>query len=198
MPKHRNSSWQGWALLLAFPALQSCSVFPQLIKHRDALTPEEHMQLGEAYEAQGLKEDAGHQYESALGFRKKYIPALIARGNLAFENRNLEKAETYYRKVLRIDANHAGANNNMAMICLARGRDLDQAERFVQTALKENTPLKPYALETLAVIYIETNRYPEARKALDEADHIAPSNDAALCEQLLKTRKKIQTNPNLP
>ena len=192
MPECRDLARRAWLLLLAFPALAACSAFPQLIAHRDALTPQEHVQLGASYEAQGLQDDAGRQYEAALHQKKKYIPALIARGNLAFAGGDLQKAEADYRQVLRKAPGHPGANNNMAMILLARGKDLDQAERYVRIALKEDTPLRPYILETLASIYIREDRFPEALEALNEADSAASPDDVPLREQLAKTRGRLQ------
>jgi len=179
-----------WAILclIIFPA---CSSFPQLVRHSDPLTPEEHLQLGASYEAQGLTEPAGKQYEEALRLNKKYIPALIAEGNLAFEKGDIKKAEARFRRVLRINPNHAGANNNLAMVYLTKGKDLNTAGRYAQTALKQEGPLRPYVLETLAEIYIRQARIPEARKMLDEAAAAAPADDKALWTQLATTRKNL-------
>jgi len=154
------------------------------------------MQLGASYEAQGLTEAAGGQYDAALRLQSHYIPAHIARGNLAFSGGNLKKAEACYRRVLRLDRNHAGANNNLAMVFLERGKDLKKAERYAQTALKQGGPLRPYVLETLAEIYIRQARAPEARKVLDEADAVAPSDNTALREELDKTRVKLAIKQN--
>ena len=176
-------------------ALPACATFSPLVRHSDPLTPDQHMQLGASYEAQGLTESAGQQYEAALRLQKKYIPAHIARGNLAFASGDLRKAEVCYRQVLRLDRNHAGANNNLAMVCLTRDKDLDKAERYAQTALKQGGPLRPYVLETLAELYIRQARSSEARKILDEADASAPLDDTALREQLAKTRANLAMSP---
>jgi Tfp pilus assembly protein PilF len=104
---------------------------------------------GLSYESQGLKDPADDQYAAALRLEKKYIPAHIARGNLAYAAGDLKKAEASYRRALRIDPNNEGANNNMAMVLLQRGKDLDKAERYAQTALKQNGTLRPYVLDTL-------------------------------------------------
>jgi len=131
------------------------------------------------------------RYEAALQNKKKYTPGLIVLGNLAYERGDLKRAEGFYRQVLRTDRNDAGANNNLAMVYLTRGKNLDKAERFARIALRQGGPLQPYVLETLASIYLRQNRTLEARKILDEADGEAPSDNAALCEQLSKTRDKL-------
>jgi len=181
-----------WACPLILSVLQACSAFPQLVRHADPLTPDEHLRLGASYEDQGLRENAVQQYASALHLQKNNVPALIALGNLAFKNGDLHEAEARYRQALHWDSSHAGANNNLAMIYLSRGKDLNTAEKFALTALTQGGPLKPYALETLAGIYIQQGRYAEARTSLDEADAAAPFDHKALREQLAKTRGKLQ------
>lgn len=181
-----------WPLLMAWGALSACSSFSHIVRHSDPLTPDQHMQLGASYETQGLKEDARQQYEAALHLQRKYEPALIALGNLAFESGDWKGAEKRYRQVLRGDRDHAGANNNMAMVFLARGKDLDKAEQFAQTALKQGGALRPYVLETLASIYIRQSRTLEAQKCLDEADAAAGIENTALREQLAKTREALE------
>ena len=175
-------------VLVIFP---SCSTYSLLVRHTDPLTPEQHMQLGASYEAQGLTEAAGQQYEAALRLQKKYIPAYIAKGNLAFVSGDLKKAETCYRQVLRLDRNHAGANNNLAMVYLSLGKDMDKAERYAQTALKQEGSLRPYVLETLASIYMQQGRTSLAWKVLEEAESAAPFDDPVLCAQLAKTREVL-------
>ncbi len=193
-----NRKYIDWSIgraglfFLLMTVLPACSTFPQLVRHSDPLTPEQHLQLGAAYETQGLKENAGQQYASALHGDKKNIPALIAIGNLAFERGELKKAEACYRRVLRLDPNHAGANNNLAMVFLSRGKDLDKAERHAQMALKQEGPLRPYVLDTLASIYIQQDRRSEAWKILDEADAAAPSDNQVLRDQIAKTRERLE------
>ena len=151
------------------------------------------MQLGASYEAQGLKENANQQYQAAHRIQNNYIPAIIAQGNLAFERGDLKTAETRYHRVLHLEPNHAGAHNNLAMIYLTRGEKLDEAERHLEAALKQEGPLRPYALETLASLYIQQGRVSEARSVLEEADAVASSDNPALCEQLSKTREKLES-----
>jgi tetratricopeptide (TPR) repeat protein len=149
------------------------------------------MQLGASYEAQGLFESAAREYESALRRKQEYIPARMALGNLAFAAGDLKKSAARYREVLRLDADHAGANNNLAMVCLARGKDMDKAERYLRTALKQQGPLRPYVLETLAVLRLRQGRFSEAEEALDEADGLAPPDNSDLLARLIETRREL-------
>ncbi len=192
MPGRDAPGRAAWAAVLSAVLLQGCAAFPQLVRHADPLTPEQHVALGASYEAQGQKEDAGREYDAALRGPQPYIPALMARGNMAFESGDMEKAAGFYRRVLWLDRNHAGANNNMAMVFLARGKekDLKRAEKFAGRALKQGGPLRPYVLDTLASIYAQQGRVAEARAALDEAVSSVPPGNEALRKQLMERREK--------
>jgi len=190
---NRNRLFFMFFLMLG--VLAGCSTMSsRMVRHSDPLSPDQHRQLGATYEAQELLELADQQYEAAIHLDKKYIPALIARGNLAFQNGGFKKAESFYRRVLRISPRHAGANNNLAMVYITRGKDLAKAEQHANRALEQGGPLRPYVLETMASLYIQQARLPEARKILDEADAVVSADNKALCEQLVKTREKLELN----
>lgn len=185
----RHRAWLGVLILTIF--CQGCSALPQLVRHRDPLSAEEHVRLGASYEAQGLQEEAVDQYKTALQLQKNSIPALMAWGNLAFAKRDWKNAQACYRRILRLDPTHAGANNNLAMVYVSMGTHLDIAEHCAQTALTQGGPLKPYVLDTLATIFIKENRSTEARKALDDALAAAPEGNKPLRDQLSKTRESL-------
>src|ERR1039458_4095365 len=93
-PNRRLFHRMGLAIPILFVLCQGCSVFPQLVRHRDPLSPEEHVRLGNSYEAQGLQLEAADQYKAALALKTNNIPALIAWGNLAFTMGDWNRAET--------------------------------------------------------------------------------------------------------
>ena len=51
-------------------------------------------------------------------------------------------------------------------------------------AVAQGGPSKPYALETLATVYLRQGRHDDARKALDEAEASAAPGDHALLAQI--------------
>ena len=178
-------------LWLCVPHLPACSSLPRMNVPHDPLTAEDHVALGTAYEAQGLKDLAAREFQAALEQRKDYPPALISLGNLAFEAGALADAEEYYRRVLEVDSSQPSANNNLAMVYLQRGERLAEAERLARTALAQGGPLKPYVLETLANIYFRQGRHREVKEALDEAEVIVPSSNTTLRARLAKTRQEL-------
>lgn len=171
--------------------LSACSDLPQVRVLHDPLTPEEHVTLGLTYEVQGHRDLAAREYRTALTQSAGYVPALIGLGNVAFAEGELEESETYYRQALAASPEHPGANNNLAMLYLAKGTGLDEAERLALRALAERGPLKPYVLDTLAHVYARQGRYKEAVAVLEEAEAVAPAQDGILHERLIRLRDEL-------
>jgi tetratricopeptide (TPR) repeat protein len=182
-------------VLLAGLGLTTCSNFPKLLIPHDALTPEEHLTLGMSYESQGLPALAEREYQAVLRGQPDHPGALLALGNHSFERGALQEAEQYYRRVLITVPEHAAASNNLAMVYLQRGDNLEEAERLAARALQGSGPLRPYVLDTLAHIYIRQGRDQEAMAALNEAEKAAPRDDTILHERLAQARRELAGNP---
>lgn len=172
--------------------LTGCGHMPVIvIMPHDALSAEEHTRLGVSYEEQGLRADAHIQFEAALEKDPNYAPAWMAKGNDSFAAGDLKSAERSFRRVLKLSPHHAGASNNLAMIYVSQNINLDEAEQLAQEALAQDGPIKPYLFDTLANIYLRQRRYPDAKAALTQAEEAAPPDNAAVRDQLLKTRALI-------
>lgn len=184
-----------WTLLLSvlLGGFQACSNLPRVVVLHDPLTPAEHVTLGVTYEGQGRTEQAAREYHAALEQEHGYVPAFVGLGNLAFARGALEEAEAYYRQALAVAPQDPGANNNLAMLYLARGVNLDEAERLARQALVQGGPLRPYVLDTMAHIYIRQGRYQQAKAALEEAEALVPSANEILYEQLVQSRRELAT-----
>lgn len=184
-----------WTLSLSvlLGGFQACSSLPRVVVLHDPLTPAEHVTLGVTYEAQGRTELAAREYHTALEKGHGYVPAFVGLGNLAFVGGALEEAESYYRQALAVAPEDPGANNNLAMVHLARSANLAEAERLTRQALAQGGPLRPYVLDTMAHIYIRQGRYEEAKAALEEAEAMTPSANEILHERLVQSRRELAT-----
>ena len=184
-----------WILLLSIPlgSFQACSSLPRVVVLHDPLTPAEHVTLGVTYEAQGRTELAAREYRAALEQEQGFVPAFVGLGNLAFAGGALEEAEAYYRQALAVAPEDPGANNNLAMLYLARGTGLDEAERLARQALAQSGPLQPYVLDTMAHIYMRQGRYQDAEAVLEEAESAAPLGNTVLHERLIQSRSELAT-----
>jgi len=185
----------GWALLLvaALGSVEACSGLPRIVILHDPLTPQEHVTLGEAYQARGLGDLATREFEAALRRQAEFVPALIGLGNLAYETNAFEESEEFYRRALAAVPGHPGASNNLALVYLARGARLDEAEGLARRAAEHGGALRPYALDTLAKIYIRQGRYREAQSALEEAAAMAPAENMRIHQGLSRSRHELKS-----
>lgn len=190
-----NAKKMGHAALAAWMAFQAsgCAAVRGASAEHDPLSADEHMRLGASYDDQGLRSSAAKEFGAALRKKKDFVPALMALGNAAFQDGDLIEAEIYYRRVLKSIPDHAGANNNLAMVFLVRGSRLDTAETLAKAALKQAGPFRPYVLDTLANVYTRLGRYPQAKAALDEAEALCGSGNALLREHLERSRRQLTT-----
>ena len=123
--------------LLLLPLLGSWSgcALPKIIVLTDPLTPEEHLNLGVAYEKRGEFAAARKEYDAAA----QQLPmAYVYRGNVYFAEGNMAQAEESYQRALEKDPLNADAHNNLAWLYLKSGRNLAQAHRLVLRALELN------------------------------------------------------------
>jgi tetratricopeptide (TPR) repeat protein len=124
-------------LIFAFTALflfPSCSSF-RMIVLKDPLTPEEHLDLGVAYERNDEFDHAIREYKSAS---KKLPIAYLYLGNVHFQKNEFQKAESYYKKAIRKDPQNADAYNNLAWLYCTQRRNLGEAEILALKAIELN------------------------------------------------------------
>ena len=117
----------------------------------DALTPTEHLQLGNSYEAQGKFDLALREYDrAAVGPTKS--TALTCQGNIYAGRDEWPEAEAKYRAALVVDPDNLFALNNLAWQLAHEGGSLHEAEQLIRRALSLNpTPRDSYE-DTLQAI----------------------------------------------
>jgi tetratricopeptide (TPR) repeat protein len=120
-------------LIFSLTILSSGCSFPKIIILKDPLTPEEHLNLGVAYERRGEFDLAIKEYQRAA---KRLPLALLYLGNAYFLKNQWKEAEGYYRKAIDKDPKNADAYNNLAWLYYSRGENLDEAEALSQKALE--------------------------------------------------------------
>ena len=128
----RNISYLSSILFIGL--LISCSL-PRIIVLDDPLTPEEHLNLGVAYEKNGEFDNSLKEYEIAS---KKLAVAYLYMGNIYFQKKEFESAESYYKKAIRKDPKNADAYNNLAWLYYVRKENLAEAVNLVLKAIDLN------------------------------------------------------------
>ncbi len=129
-------------LVIIILFLSSCAV-PRIIILNDPLSPEEHINLGVAYERNGELDSALKEYERAS---KKLDIAYLYMGNIYFHKGDLKKAEKYYKKAIR-KTDSKDAYNNLAWLYYTKAKEIDDKEEKMNL-LKKGLELAMRALES--------------------------------------------------
>ena len=132
-------------LTFSFTLLTSCAL-PRIIILDDPLSPEEHINLGVAYEKQGDIDNALKEYRLAS---KKLPMAYLYMGNIYFQKNDFDQAESSYRKVIKKDSQNADAHNNLAWLYYIKKENLSEAEELVLKAIELNPAKKEIYQDTL-------------------------------------------------
>jgi tetratricopeptide (TPR) repeat protein len=119
---------------------------PRIIVLDDPLSPEEHLNLGVAYENNGELDNAMKEYKTASG----RLPAgYLYMGNIYFKKNEFKKAESYYLKTIDEDPKNADACNNLAWLYYVKKENLDEAEGLALKAIKLDPSRKNTYQDTL-------------------------------------------------
>ena len=138
-------------LIFAFTSLLSfsgCSSF-KIIVLKDPLTPEEHLNLGVAYEQKGEFDHAIKEYQLAS---KKFTIAYLYLGNVHFQKNEFPKAEAYYKKAIKREPRNADAYNNLAWLYYIGRENLGEGERLALKAIELNPAKEDIYKDTLEKI----------------------------------------------
>jgi tetratricopeptide (TPR) repeat protein len=118
----------------------SCAI-PKIIVINDPLSPEEHVNLGLAYEKRGEIEGAIREYKTAA----KDIPtAYLYLGNIYYGKGEYPSAEKYYRKAISEKPDLADSYNNLAWLLYVSGGDLKEGHRLAEKATELNPSNENY------------------------------------------------------
>jgi len=99
---------------------------------------------------------------------------LVAEAQHYFANRQYDKAEDDYQKILQHDQNNGLILANLATIELEQGK-LDEAEKHIKEAVAQS-PNDPYNLSVLGYLKFRQEKYDEALDALSRAAKLDPRN----------------------
>lgn len=134
--------------VLSIALLAGCGL-PRIVVLKDPLTPEEHLNLGVAYERQGELDAAIKEYRLAA---KKLPLGYLYLGNAYFLKEEPDEAERYYRRAIKKDPGNADARNNLAWLYYTEGENLEEAEALVLEAMELDPSKEEVYRDTLEKI----------------------------------------------
>ena len=129
--------------------------------------------LGIVQDRLGKRDEAKHNFESALKLRPDYEEAYFNLG-LLFREESPAEAERLMRKALEIDSNYAPAHREVGWILVGRGGDLAAAEYHLQRSI-ELDPGNEWAHIYLGNLMWRKGDLPAARTAFMQALELAPA-----------------------
>lgn len=131
MEKSRILHPLSYALILAVLCLTGACSLPRFIVLHDALSPEEHISLGVAYEKKGDLEGALKEY----GVASARLPvAYLYMGNVHFAKKEYDLAGKRYRQAIA-GSGDPRAYNNLAWLHYTLDADLKEAQELAETAV---------------------------------------------------------------
>lgn len=115
-------------------ACTSCAAMRAVIDpHEDSLSAKEHLDLGQAYEAEGKPDQAVVQYEQATDIPE----AWLFLGNAHYALGEYDEAVDAYREAVKALPDNGEAKNNLAWVLYEQGGDLNEAEQLARQAVAQ-------------------------------------------------------------
>jgi tetratricopeptide (TPR) repeat protein len=136
-------------LTSVFCLLSFGCALPRIIVLDDPLSPEEHLNLGVAYEHNREYDNALKEFEKAS---KKLPVAYLYIGNIYFSKSEYSEAECFYKKAIAKDPVNADAHNNLAWLYYTKRENLDVAEDMALRAIELDPRKKDIYNDTLQKI----------------------------------------------
>ena len=135
-------------MLTLLVVIAGCAI-PQVVNYDDPLSPEEHLNLGIAYEKDGEFENAIREYKAAA---RRLPVAYLYLGNVHFQNNELDQAEKYYEKAIKKESHNADVHNNLAWLYYIKEENLDKAVYLALRAMELDSSKKDVYMDTLEKI----------------------------------------------
>jgi len=123
-----------------------------------------------------------------------HLAMLMALGFIHARQGDLKVAESYYRRILAIDANHGYTSNNPAILLMEARGDIAEALRLTAITLDKN-PYDPSVLDNMGWLYYQKGHYPRAMLFFKKSLALKPDNPLACYHMgmaLYRTKKFIE------
>jgi Flp pilus assembly protein TadD len=124
------------------------------------------LQLAEIYNRMGRQPEALNAAQKAAQRRPDDAKTLLYAGYMLERAGKLQEAERAYRQALSSKPADALLMNNLASVLVTQGRDLDEARKLIEDALKQNPGASEFR-DTLASVYAKKRLYDSSIQILN-------------------------------
>ena len=131
--------------------------------------------LGILFEEKGMLGDAIQSYNRSLA-EEENERVFFNLGNACGKKEQFEDAITAYENALNLDPDYADCYNNLAYIYVILGKDLVEAKKYIEHAIRLNSDGAMYYLDTLGLIQFKMGLYIDALNTFEKAKDAAGDN----------------------
>jgi tetratricopeptide (TPR) repeat protein len=164
--------------------------------------PQAHINLGNLYELTGRTEQATAEYTKAIESEPDYAEGHYYLGGVLARQMKMREAIAHFRTAIKLDPNYALALNDLAWSLATAEpvelRDLAQAIQFAESACQVTHEKDVSCLDTLATLYAQAGRFPDAQKTASNAVAIARQTGQTAAAAKLETQLAFYRNNQSP
>jgi cellulose synthase operon protein C len=135
------------------------------------------IKLGQVQAAKGSVDQAIVTYQQSLKDHPREATFYLLLGDLYASKKDWNKAKDAYQNALALKPQDALASNNLALVILHNGGDLNVALSLAETA-RRGMPESPNVADTLGWIYFQKGAYNSAIQMFQEALKLGEKNKA--------------------
>lgn len=178
-----NYYYLGRIALLNKDYLKAVDEFTTLTDMADTVS-ESWLNLGYAYRQLKKPEKEILTYQTSLGHvtnEKDTLQLMFALGAAYEQNNQIEKAESAFENILKIDPNYVQALNYLGYMLADRGTRLNYAQKLIEKAIKK-APNNAAYLDSYGWVFYRMGKYNKALKYLKKA--VSLDNDPTIFNHL--------------
>lgn len=128
--------------------------------------------MGKGYVRMGMNAKAEQELKAAVAINPGYVKAQQELGLFYFSQGRVEESRERFRQVLELQPDHYRARLLLGKSCFSLGAWQEAAQEI--TKLLQENPHDPELYDLMGLIYLNTNRLPEAEKSFFQALAIQP------------------------
>ncbi len=170
---------------------QSIALYQQIIKVVPAFAPA-YNGMALANEAASGDEDKTIEYlKTAISYDPKMVQAYDNLGRIYYGRQDMDHAQEYFEKALKLDPNLASAQLSLAWInLLVRSKPVTAIKYFKKVLLVSQDPKNYYGM---GLAYFSSNQRPQAMEMITKLHEMGQEDLASRLEKSMRDNAQVNT-----